>query len=346
MSRWPTLDYAADRPTIETCHLVLQLIGKLPLRLIPWINHGWHVALRMVPHGYATRTISGGDGRFFVVELDVREECVRIACENGASWQAPVPGRTIAELHGDLARLLAEAGLPAPLHGAPNEMADAIPFPDDHRPRAWDKDAACRLHAAFLAADRGFTRFRSLYLGKSSPSHLFWGSFDLAVTRFSGREAPPHPGGVPNLPDSVTREAYSHEVISAGFWPGNELGNETDDAGVQEAAFYAYSYPSPEKAGGGADRARCSLLARRSGRIRPALREGGSRARSRRHAWRVPAIDLRGGRTPARLARRADDRAGELRHAARRPAHGVILRRLVFARIAFRRAGAYICGHG
>lgn len=248
---WPALDFAADGHTYTTCHLVLQLIGKLPLRLHPWENHGWHVALRVVPHGYATRTIPGdngpgdngpgGKGRHFSVELDVREAVIRVACENGSTWQAPVPGRTMAELHGDLTRILGEAGLPAPLHGAPNEMADAIPFVRDHRPRSWDADAACRLHGAFLAADRAFARFRSLYLGKSSPSHLFWGSFDLAVTRFSGRSAPAHPGGIPNLPDTVTREAYSHEVISAGFWPGNPL----PDGGVQEAAFYAYAYPTP-----------------------------------------------------------------------------------------------------
>ncbi len=243
---WPALDYAADHDTYTTCHLVLQLIGKLPLRLHPWENHGWHVALRVAPHGFVTRTMPGGDepaaaGRHFSAELDVRAAVIRVACENGSSWQVPVPGRTIAQLHGDLGRILAEAGLPAPLHGGPNEMADRVPFAHDHRPRAWDTDAACGLHAAFLAADRAFARFRSLYLGKSSPSHLFWGSFDLAVTRFSGRSAPAHPGGIPNLPDAVTREAYSHEVISAGFWPGNAL----PDGGVQEAAFYAYAYPTP-----------------------------------------------------------------------------------------------------
>lgn len=244
MNAWPTLDFAADRATIETCHLVLQLIGKLPLRLHPWVNHGWHVALRVTPHGYATRTMPGeaGEGdatRHFSAELDVYDQAIHIACDDGSRWSMPVPGRTIAEIRADLAGLLAEAGLPAPLHGAPNEMPEAIPFAEDHRERAWDQDAACRLHAAFLAGDRIFTRFRSLYLGKSSPSHLFWGSFDLAVTRFSGRLAPGHPGGIANLPDSVAREAYSHEVISAGFWPGTA-------GGIEEAAFYAYSYPVPD----------------------------------------------------------------------------------------------------
>ncbi len=240
MSTWPKLDFSADRPTIETCHLILQLIGKLPLRLHPWINHGWHVALRVTPHGYATRTMPGGagGGRHFSAELDVHDQAIRIACDNGSARTTPIAGKTIAQLQADLADLLAQAGLPAPLHGAPNEMPEAIPFAKDDRPRTWDQEAACRLHAAFLAADRVFTRFRSLYLGKTSPSHLFWGSLDLAVTRFSGREAPPHPGGVPNLPDNVTSEAYSHEVISAGFWPGTA-------GGIEEAAFYAYAYPTP-----------------------------------------------------------------------------------------------------
>jgi hypothetical protein len=149
----------------------------------------------------------------------------------------PVAGKTVAEVHGELAETLAGLGLPAPLQGAPNEIPHPMPFAEDHRPREWNADAARRLHGAFLCADRGFNRFRALYRGKSSPSHLFWGAFDLAVTRFSGRRAPLHPGGVPGLPDAVTREAYSHEVISAGFWPGG--------SGFEEAAFYAYAYPTP-----------------------------------------------------------------------------------------------------
>ena len=233
---WPPLDYAADRGTTETMHLLLQLIGKLPLRLHPWLNHGWHVALRLSPRGFATRSLSAGE-RHFTVELDVLDASVKVACDNGSQSLLEVAGLTIAEVHGKLTALLAGIGLPAPLHGAPNELPDPVPFASDHRPREWNADAAKRLHGAFLCADRGFNRFRSLYRGKSSPSHLFWGSFDLAVTRFSGRSAPVHPGGIPSLPDGVTREAYSHEVISAGFWPG---GN-----GFEEAAFYAYAYPTP-----------------------------------------------------------------------------------------------------
>jgi hypothetical protein len=236
LSGWPRLDYAADKGTVETLHLLLQLIGKLPLRLHPWINHGWHAALRMTPRGAITRSLPAGD-RHFSVELDFRDGAIRIECDNGSRSALPVVGKTIAEVHHALANLLIDLRLPAPLRGAPNEIPDPVPFAKDDRPREWDADAALRLHGAFLAADRGFNAFRALYRGKSSPSHLFWGSLDLAVTRFSGRSAPHHPGGVPGLPDAVTREAYSHEVISAGFWPGG--------GGLEEAAFYAYAYPTP-----------------------------------------------------------------------------------------------------
>jgi hypothetical protein len=240
VSSWPRLDYTTDRPTIETLHLLLQLIGKLPLRLHPWLNHGWHAALRMTPLGAITRSLPAG-ARHFTAELDFRDGAIRIECDNGSRSALPVAGKTLAEVHAELGALLGRLGLPAPLHGAPNEIADPVRFADDHRPRIWDADAARRLHAAFLNADRNFNAFRSLYRGKSSPSHLFWGSFDLAVSRFSGRTAPRHPGGIPNLPDDVTREAYSHEVISAGFWPGSEV--------FEQAAFYAYAYPTPDGLG-------------------------------------------------------------------------------------------------
>lgn len=236
MSAWPPLDYAADKPTIETLHLLLQLIGKLPLRLHPWVNHGWHAALRMTPRGAMTRSLPVGE-RHFALELDFLDGAVRVECDNGSQSSLAVAGKPIAQVHAELSELLAGLGLPAPLEGGPNELPDPMPFARDHRPRVWETDAARRLHAAFLNADRNFNAFRALYRGKSSPSHLFWGSFDLAVTRFSGRKAPTHPGGVPNLPDDVTREAYSHQVISAGFWAGSEV--------FEHAAFYAYAYPTP-----------------------------------------------------------------------------------------------------
>ncbi|MEO6153260.1 MAG: DUF5996 family protein [Croceibacterium sp.] len=243
MSEWPRLDYTADKPTIESLHLLLQLVGKLPLRLLPWTNHSWQVTLRMTPRGAITRSLPGG-ARQFSAELDFLDGTIRVACDSGSQSVLEVAGKPIAEVHSELSALLAALGLPAPLYGRPNEIPDAVRFVEDDRPRAWDPECARRVHRAFLLADRELVAFRSLYRGKSSPSHLFWGSFDLAVSRFSGRTAPPHPGGFPGLPDAVAREAYSHEVISAGFWPGNDA--------CPQAAFYAYAYPTPEGLGGSA----------------------------------------------------------------------------------------------
>ncbi|RPF72653.1 hypothetical protein EG799_03440 [Aurantiacibacter spongiae] len=217
--------------------MMLQLIGKLPTRLLPWENHGWHVALRVVPRGFVTRPMPAEDGRQFTAGLDMREGAIVVECSDSSRFAISLAGRSVAAVHCDLADGLDRLALPAPVHGGPNEIEAAIPFARDTMEREWNADAARRLHGAFISADGVFTTFRSLFLGKSSPSHLFWGAFDIAVTRFSGRRAPVHPGGFPNLPDAVTRDAYSHEVISAGFCPG---GN-----GMTEAAFYTYAYPSP-----------------------------------------------------------------------------------------------------
>lgn len=235
--RWPQLDYEADRPVIETIHSYLQLIGKLPTRGLPWCNHSWHLALRVVPRGFRTYPVETPHG-----EVEILFDCLSgsIACEgsDGFAGAIALEGQTVAELYADLSALLREAGATVDVSGSPNEVEVAIPFTEDTAPRPWEADTVKRIHRAFADANRVFERFRTGYVGKSSPSHLFWGSFDLAVTRFSGREAPLHPAGFANLPDAVTREAYSHEVASAGFWLG---GN-----GVEEAAFYAYGYPSPD----------------------------------------------------------------------------------------------------
>lgn len=234
--RWPELDYVADRPVIEALHAYLQLIGKLPTRGLPWINHGWHAALRVVPRGFRTYPVPlpEGDGELL---LDCLDGCIRLETSLGVVETIDVRRRTVADVHARVAEALRAVGCPIRVSGAPNEVDPAIPFADDRRDRHWDDDTARRIHRAFVLANRAFEAFRSGFVGKASPSHLFWGSFDLAVTRFSGREAPLHPGGIPNLPDPVAREAYSHEVASAGFWLG---GN-----GIAEAAFYAYGYPSP-----------------------------------------------------------------------------------------------------
>lgn len=234
---WPELDYSADRPVIETLHAYLQLIGKLPTRGLPWVNHGWHAALRVVPRGFRTYPVplSEGEGELL---LDCLDGCIRLETSRGVTRSIDVQRRSVADVYRRLTAELAEVGCPITIAGAPNEVPDAVPFAEDESQRAWDDAAVHRIHRAFALANRVFETFRTNFVGKASPSHLFWGSFDLAVSRFSGKEAPLHPGGIPNLPDRITREAYSHEVASAGFWLG---GN-----GIEEAAFYAYGYPSPD----------------------------------------------------------------------------------------------------
>ncbi|MGB7406474.1 MAG: DUF5996 family protein [Pacificimonas sp.] len=235
--RWPVLDYRAERDVYESIHAWLQVIGKLPTRTKPWRNHGWHVALRVVPRGFRTYVLPAGDDDYELM-FDVQSEAVRLWSSDGKFASFSLTGQTVAAFTSELTAALAEIGALAPLSGGPNEVEEAIPFHQDDRPRVWNADVARRLHGAFRSVDRVFEDFRSGFVGKSSPSHLFWGSFDLAVTRFSGREAPRHPGGFPNLPDEVTREAYSHEVVSAGFWSGG--------GGIEEAAIYAYTYPAVE----------------------------------------------------------------------------------------------------
>lgn len=240
--RWPELDYEADRPVIDSLHAYLQVVGKLPTRALPWCNHSWHLALRVVPRGFRTYPIEMADGEAEVL-FDCLSNAVAVETSTGFADRFDVAGQSVARFLEQLTDLLRRAGATTDISGAPNEVEEAIPFREDRADREWDAATLTRIHRAFSDANRVFERFRSGFVGKSSPSHLFWGSLDLAVTRFSGREAPLHPGGFPNLPDRVTREAYSHEVASAGFWLGG--------GGVDEAAFYAYGYPTPDGLEGG-----------------------------------------------------------------------------------------------
>ena len=233
--RWPELDYTADKATIESLHAYLQVVGKLPTRALPWCNHSWHLVLRVTPRGYRTYPVEFARGEAELL-FDCLSGAVALETSQGFVDGFEMTGQTVAQFHAQLTELLAAAGVDTSIDGTPNEVEEAVPFVSDTRPRAWDIAVVQRTHRAFCDANRVFERFRSGFVGKSSPSHLFWGSLDLALTRFSGRTAPLHPGGFPNLPDKVTREAYSHEVASAGFWLG---GGE-----VESAAFYAYSYPS------------------------------------------------------------------------------------------------------
>jgi hypothetical protein len=239
MADWPRLD-AGDAPTLATLHLASQMLGKLRVAHAPWVNHGWHATLRPTASGLAILPTAAGDGRTFALTLDLCRHGVALRVSDGGEDFLPFQSQTVAELHSGLTAMLDAHGLPSAFHGRPNEIPDAIRFADDHAPRAYDRTSAGRLHEALARIVPVFERFRAGFRGKASPVHFFWGSFDLAVTRFSGREAPAHPGGIPGLPDRITREAYSHEVSSAGFWPGGAAAPPGT-----EPLFYSYAYPEP-----------------------------------------------------------------------------------------------------
>ncbi|MEA3036178.1 MAG: hypothetical protein QOH04_1943 [Sphingomonadales bacterium] len=234
---WPELSALRDGPTIATLHLVSQIVGKAAAALLPWRNHSWHTALHLHPRGLRTEPLYGA-GAPFEVGLDLIDHDFVFADARGTR-RVPLRPTTLADFHTEVLALLEEARRDVPLDAAPNEVEPSIPFAEDRAERVYDRDSAERLLRALLHADRVLRLFRSAFLGKASPVHFFWGSFDLAVTRFSGRPAPPHPGGVPHLPDAITREAYSHEVSSAGFWPGG--------AGIGGGPFfYSYAWPPPD----------------------------------------------------------------------------------------------------
>ncbi|TMJ20432.1 MAG: hypothetical protein E6G92_12010 [Alphaproteobacteria bacterium] len=235
MNAWPVLT-ADDRPTIVALHLFSQVVGKVPTALSPWRNHGWHLTLHVTPRGLITEPIHSKAGTF-TLGFDLVDHALVLEDAQGRR-AVPLAPMSVADFHARGLAMLLEAGHDVRIYAVPNEVEPATPFAADREPRAYDRDTARRLHGALLQADRVFRLFRSSFLGKVSPVHFFWGSFDLAVTRFSGRRAPLHPGGIPNLPDDVTREAYSHEVSSAGFWPGG--------AGAPGGPFfYSYAYPQP-----------------------------------------------------------------------------------------------------
>lgn len=235
-SSWPVLSAERDRPTIVALHLFSQIVGKVPTALLPWRNHGWHLTLHLGPRGFATEPVHAPRGTF-ALAFDLVDHRLRLD-HAGAPAEVRLESMSVAGFHDAVMSMLLRAGFDVKIHPAPNEVDPAIPFAEDHAARTYDPDSASRLLGAFLSADRIFRLFRSSFLGKVSPVHLFWGSFDLAVTRFSGRTAPRHPGGIPNLPDEITREAYSHEVSSAGFWPGGA-------GGPGGPFFYSYAYPAP-----------------------------------------------------------------------------------------------------
>jgi len=233
---WPELPTAAWRETCETLHLWTQIIGKIRLAREPWLNHSWHVVLYVTPRGLTASPIPDGL-RTFQIELDFIDHVLRISTSDGAIRQFSLAGRSVASFYAAIMAELAQLGIHIAINETPNELPEPIRFSQDHQHASYDADAVRRFLQILLNVDRVFKQFRTAFLGKASPVHFFWGSFDLAVTRFSGRRAPRHPGGVPHLPDDVAAEAYSHEVSSAGFWPGS--------GAIDYPAFYSYAYPEP-----------------------------------------------------------------------------------------------------
>jgi hypothetical protein len=234
--QWPSLSLAHWQESYETLHLWTQIVGKIRLSQMPWINHSWHVPLYLTARGLTTSPIPYG-ARVFTIEFDFVNHRLLIAVSDGAERTLPLLPQSVADFYHTLLGELANLGLPVTIHGSPNELVEAIPFAEDHKHAAYDPDYANRFWRVLVQVDRVFWQFRAGFIGKVSPVHFFWGSFDLAVTRFSGRLAPTHPGGIPNLPDWVVREAYSHEVSSAGFWPGG--------GPHPFPLFYSYAYPEP-----------------------------------------------------------------------------------------------------
>ncbi len=234
---WPDLPYPAWKDTCATLHLWTQVVGKVRLACTPWLNHSWHVPLYLTARGLTTSPISQGH-RSFSIDFDFIDHTLIIATADGARKQIVLEPRTVADFYGAVMAALDELSLSVQINEMPSEILDAIPFSRDTLHGAYDAEYAQRFWQALIQVNRVLSQFRTSFIGKSSPVHFFWGSFDLAVTRFSGRRAPPHTGVVPHLPEAVLREAYSHEVSSAGFWPGG--------SGVDYAAFYSYAYPEPD----------------------------------------------------------------------------------------------------
>lgn len=232
---WPGLTHDDWADTAATLHLWTQIVGKIRLAQAPWTNHSWHVPLYVTARGLTTSPIPYGE-RVFEIQFDFVHHQLVIIDMDGGERRLPLRPQSVAGFYGDVFDQLQAIGVDIDIYTMPSEIADAIPFEKDTVHGEYDPAAANRFWHTLLQADRVFKRFRARFIGKCSPVHFFWGSFDLAVTRFSGREAPPHPGGVPNFPDWVAQEAYSHEVSSAGFWPGG---------GGVDALFYSYAYPAP-----------------------------------------------------------------------------------------------------
>ncbi len=233
---WPALPFIGWQDTCATLHMWTQVVGKIRLALEPMVNHWWQVPLYVTASGLTTSPIPY-KSRSFQIDFDFCRHVLVITTSDPLRMEFALAPYSVAEFYERVMRALRDLGIEVKIWTMPVEVADAVPFEQDHDHKSYDADAAQRFWRVLVQTDRVMKQFRAGFTGKVSPVHFFWGSFDMAVTRFSGRTAPPHPGGMPNLGDWVAREAYSHEVSSCGFWPGN--------GGFGKAAFYSYAYPAP-----------------------------------------------------------------------------------------------------
>jgi Family of unknown function (DUF5996) len=236
-SIWPSLPLAAWQDTYATLHRWTQIVGKIRLALAPNFNHWWQSTLYVTSRGLTTSVIPYGT-RTFQISFDFLDHQLLIETSDGMIKRIPLTPCSVADFYQNVMTALSEVGIEVRIWTMPQEIAEPLRLDQDDQHTTYDPEYAQRFWRILVQADRVMTLFRSRFMGKSSPVHFFWGSFDLAVTRFSGRRAPEHPGGVPNMADWVTREAYSHEVSSCGFWPGGGT--------VVEPVFYTYAYPAPE----------------------------------------------------------------------------------------------------
>ena len=272
---WPRLYLDDWSATQTTLHRWTQIVGKTRLALSPMQNHWWHVALYVTARGLTTSPIPTGRAAF-EADFDFFDHTLLIRTSGGETGIVPLVPRTVADFYADYMSVLRSLGIDVRVRPVPSEMSDTMPFIDDQVHASYDGESVHRCWQILVHADRALKEFRGGFLGKSSPSHFWWGGFDISCTRFSGRRAPPHPGGIPNLADYVTREAYSHECISAGWWPG------TVGSPVAEPAFYAYAYPEP---------AGCDVAL---------IKPGTAYYHPMMHEWILPYESVRTSATPER----------------------------------------------
>ena len=237
LQQWPVLSYEKSKDTYETLHLWTQIVGKIKLAILPWVNHSWHITLHVTSYGLTTQTMPYGD-RNFQIDFDFIEHLLKISTSRGELRQFDLHGISVADFYKKIFELLDDLEINIKINPVPSEIVDPVPFEKDAIHKSYVDDQVTAFHSALLKIQNVFMEFRSGFKGKCSPVHFFWGGFDMALSFFSGRRAPKHPGGVPGMPDWVAAEAYCREVSSAGFWTGNDT--------LPEAAFYCYLYPEPD----------------------------------------------------------------------------------------------------